>query len=510
MSHHKKFTSCPNCGTNVEHANFCPNCGQENHDLHLPAGHLVLELLENTLHFDTKLWHSLKAIVTKPGKVTLDFIQGKRAYHIPPFRMYVFIAFVFFLLSTIFADRLVEDVQRATETQSTMQATESANKIQKRAKELPKVVQQKLWGELEKAKNEVKTFLPADQEHLADLLASEHKTLLSHWKPDSLRFAELPDSSRALMVASSDSTHARLKRLVAKSNENKILAAQGVVVETDSVSIPLVEGKKIAIAKARELLHASDEEINSFLHGYGLNPDALHRFALKTQIRWHEAKKKPKDLAHIAVKQLSYAMFFLMPFFALLLKLVYFYRGRYYYEHLIFAVHFHSVLFLFLILLLGVILWAENYTWTNTAVVVLWLGLLVYGFFAFYNVYEKPIPENPYPTVWQGFVRLTFYKKILLILGLILLSPAVFLFLLMTAFPFLFVIIGQWLFKMCNRIITFRFLPKDSKMVTVLATLGDREWIEDFFKYAVVLFVYINILLIAITIVTAISMGSVH
>jgi len=510
MSHHKKFQYCPNCGTNVEHANFCPHCGQENHDLHLPTSHLILELLENTLHFDTKLWHSLKSIVTKPGEVTLDFIQGKRAYHIPPFRMYVFIAFVFFLLSTLFADRIVEQTESSLGTYSQSRIQEYVDKIGEKTGQLPKANRQNLLNTLHEAKTNSTSLLPADQEHLAELALKEHQLILAAWAPDSLDFSVLPDTTRSKIVAQTDSTRRRFVRMLGKARENKVLAAQGIVVESDSVTIPLTSGKKISAEKARKLLKASNDELNTFLQAKGLNPDALHRFALRSQIQWHEAKKKPKDLAHAAIKQLSYAMFFMMPLFALLLKLVYFYRRRFYYEHLIFAVHFHSVLFLFLILLLGVVLWAENFAWANVTITLLWLGLVLYGFLAFYNVYEKEPPTQPYPTVWQGFRGLTFGKKLLLIFGLFLLSPFLFFYFALLGFPLFLVLVGQWFFRLFNRLVSFRILPKESKWVSVLASIGDREWIEDFFKYSAVLFIYINLLVIAVMIVTALSAGAIH
>ncbi|GGK65313.1 DUF3667 domain-containing protein [Rufibacter glacialis] len=101
MSHvaQRKFTHCPNCQyTFKEVDNYCARCGQENHDFRLPAGHLFLELLENTLHFDTKFFTTVKYLLLKPGKLTEEFIGNRRASYVPPFRLYVFISFFFFLI----------------------------------------------------------------------------------------------------------------------------------------------------------------------------------------------------------------------------------------------------------------------------------------------------------------------------------------------------------------------------------------------------------------------------
>lgn len=101
MSHQKqrKFRVCPNCGYAFQDVdNFCPNCGQENHDLHVPLSHLFLEVLENTLHFDTKFFRSLRLLLFRPGRLTREFVRNRRAGYVPPFRLYVFISFFYFLL----------------------------------------------------------------------------------------------------------------------------------------------------------------------------------------------------------------------------------------------------------------------------------------------------------------------------------------------------------------------------------------------------------------------------
>ena len=95
----KKFETCPNCNYRfAEVNNYCANCGQENHDLNMPFGHVVLEVLEGTFHFDTKIFRTLKLLLFKPGRLTAEFIQNKRAPYVPPIRLYVFVSFIFFLV----------------------------------------------------------------------------------------------------------------------------------------------------------------------------------------------------------------------------------------------------------------------------------------------------------------------------------------------------------------------------------------------------------------------------
>ena len=101
MSIHKKRRKveiCHNCHTVLSlENNFCSHCGQENHDLKVPIGHLAFEVFEGFTHFDTKFYNTMRAIFTSPGKITKDFLEGRRGRYVPPVRLYFLISFVFFL-----------------------------------------------------------------------------------------------------------------------------------------------------------------------------------------------------------------------------------------------------------------------------------------------------------------------------------------------------------------------------------------------------------------------------
>jgi hypothetical protein len=94
----KYYTSCPNCGHKLQNVHFCPECGQENHDLNVPLRHLLGELLETTLHLDSKSFRTITTLFLHPGTLTVQFNNGRRKRFVPPIRLYIFISFVFFLI----------------------------------------------------------------------------------------------------------------------------------------------------------------------------------------------------------------------------------------------------------------------------------------------------------------------------------------------------------------------------------------------------------------------------
>lgn len=96
--HHGPFhTHCENCGTELK-GPYCHACGQHDFEFHRSFWHVFLEALENFFHFDSKFFRNIVTLLFRPGALTADFNAGKRASQMPPFRLYVFTAFVFFLL----------------------------------------------------------------------------------------------------------------------------------------------------------------------------------------------------------------------------------------------------------------------------------------------------------------------------------------------------------------------------------------------------------------------------
>ncbi|MGC1520140.1 MAG: DUF3667 domain-containing protein [Steroidobacteraceae bacterium] len=91
---------CLNCGT-VLTGRYCANCGQAA-DVHVPStAELVHEALEGITHSDSRLWRTLYLLWFKPGELTREFIAGRRAAYLPPFRLYLVLSIIFFLVASI-------------------------------------------------------------------------------------------------------------------------------------------------------------------------------------------------------------------------------------------------------------------------------------------------------------------------------------------------------------------------------------------------------------------------
>lgn len=98
MTDEKQF--CENCGSELD-GEYCSKCGQRNVEMKLPLKDLLKELIEELLSFDSRLFHSLIPFLIKPGILTVEYISGKRAYHISPFKMYFFMSFLYFFATAV-------------------------------------------------------------------------------------------------------------------------------------------------------------------------------------------------------------------------------------------------------------------------------------------------------------------------------------------------------------------------------------------------------------------------
>lgn len=89
--------ACRNCGTELT-GEFCHGCGQSARNLRRPFWALLKESAETLLAMDGRFMQTVPALMAYPGRVSRDYLDGRRARFIPPFRLYIFASLIFFVL----------------------------------------------------------------------------------------------------------------------------------------------------------------------------------------------------------------------------------------------------------------------------------------------------------------------------------------------------------------------------------------------------------------------------
>jgi hypothetical protein len=90
-------TPCANCQT-VLIGPHCHECGQLAEDFHKSIWKLTIEAIESLLHLDGRMFRTLPNLLRRPGKLTRDYLDGKRASQVQPFRMFLVILLIAFFV----------------------------------------------------------------------------------------------------------------------------------------------------------------------------------------------------------------------------------------------------------------------------------------------------------------------------------------------------------------------------------------------------------------------------
>jgi hypothetical protein len=95
--YHCDMRQCRNCQTTLDNA-YCSSCGQRDLDLERPIWGLIGDVLKETLEIDGRAAVSIKTLFRHPGKLTAEFLAGRRRTYTSPLRLYLVISISFFVL----------------------------------------------------------------------------------------------------------------------------------------------------------------------------------------------------------------------------------------------------------------------------------------------------------------------------------------------------------------------------------------------------------------------------
>jgi hypothetical protein len=282
--------ACLNCGTPLQ-GPFCYYCGQPDRNFlrFFPA--LLRELLEDVLEFDSRFMRTMKPLLFKPGRLTRDYLEGRRFRYTPPLRLYLFSSIAFFVVAAVLSTNAIElsiDRDRDGAPVVTMRGDDEA-RVQK-AREA-----------LEELPPEIREQLQIDPDELLAQPPPEQDQEKAWFKVSDIQLNGQPWDR-----------------------------------ETNPVDI-------------RWLPDWVNRRLNDEIE--------------KSPDKAREINRNPNLIVEQVFDILPATMFILLPAVALLFKFWYLFARRYYIEHLIFALHNHSFLFVSLLLILGLSLlagWLET------------------------------------------------------------------------------------------------------------------------------------------------------
>ncbi|MEO6346402.1 MAG: DUF3667 domain-containing protein [Aquaticitalea sp.] len=109
----KALMECSNCAQRFEaHYPYCPYCGQQAENK-LTLGVLFSNTISNYFSVDARFFKSYLPLMTKPGFLAKEFVDGKRILYLHPAQMYLFISVVFFFLLSFISREQTQSIDSA-------------------------------------------------------------------------------------------------------------------------------------------------------------------------------------------------------------------------------------------------------------------------------------------------------------------------------------------------------------------------------------------------------------
>jgi hypothetical protein len=99
-----ELTRCPNCDTALSDA-FCAHCGQRIKALNPTLRELAGEVLAEVTDLDNRFLRSIRYLFTRPGFLSREHAEGRRARYVSPVRLYLIFSVAFFTAASLVAQR---------------------------------------------------------------------------------------------------------------------------------------------------------------------------------------------------------------------------------------------------------------------------------------------------------------------------------------------------------------------------------------------------------------------
>src|SRR5213075_2995639 len=89
------LTHCENCGAQLR-GHWCAQCGQPAIDYRRSFRHVIVDVLDSFLNWDSKFFTTIGLLIVKPWRLTNEFLAGKRVRYVNPLRLYLLASILFF------------------------------------------------------------------------------------------------------------------------------------------------------------------------------------------------------------------------------------------------------------------------------------------------------------------------------------------------------------------------------------------------------------------------------
>lgn len=335
---------CLNCHVAVT-GQYCWNCGQRSNTRLISLFELLKDAVGDMFELDSRLWRTLIPLFLKPGYLTAEYLRGRRAHYMPPFRMYLVLSFLFFLLTTAFNENtsvIDEEALRAVDVQS----------VNGNAPDVPTEAEPELTG------------ISISSNGFGVQIAGTELENIDQEATEAADSADTPDTE-ATALDSGESSESERPLTDADSDDEDFEC------DIDFGSIGLVWLDRL-ITERRTIAICN-----------------------------HVKQDKGQRMLEQVVQNLPVGALIMLPLLAFLVKFMYPLSRRYYVEHLLMLVHYHSFLFLsasFLAIGNATLSWLDAPDWPF---LILNISLGIYMPFYLYKALRRVYGQRRIITIFK-------------------------------------------------------------------------------------------------------------
>jgi hypothetical protein len=325
--HHGPFhTHCENCGTKLD-GPWCHKCGQHDFEFHRSFRHVLLEALETIFHFEGKFFRNTGTLLFRPGRLTADFNAGRRAAQMPPFRLYIFVSFLFFLIIFLGKDTS-EAIDLSAEKESDVGLAD------------PAAIARQAWSE---AWREISADMDAADWQDPVKVRANLKKVRARVAADAKAKPAESAATAGTVPADAAGTPPADVTVTAPPASTAAPKEERLVDQLQKSADTLREEQLRAKGKKDYSLEETLEDVKN-----DASQSAFTRWIASQGQRasdTEEQKKMVESFKH----HLGHMMLACLPFFALFTRFLFRKSGQVYLQHLVVALHFHTFIYLWVL-----------------------------------------------------------------------------------------------------------------------------------------------------------------
>lgn len=360
-------------------------CGQENLEPKETVWHLISHFFNDITHFDGKFFSSVKYLVRKPGFLSKEYMLGRRASYLNPIRMYVFTSAIFFII--FFSLQSPEKVVGINEQKEV-------------EKGLPALLadRAKLQNSLIKETDE------DDREDTRDALKrldQEIAIIKNDFGDTTTRLFSKGERAQFLVQAYTDSLQQTgLPPDVRKRIQNAVKSRR----ESQGTNF---FGLSTGQYQSIEQYDSTEKALPDSLRDGWLKAIMMRKGIAVNQEYHRDKKGYQQKVGENILHSFPKILFMSLPFFALILNMLYFRHKQYFYvDHGIFTIHLYCANFILILImiLLNKLSGSIHVRWWTTVTDILIFALVVYQLIYLYKALRGFYGQRRGKTILKYFM----------------------------------------------------------------------------------------------------------